>query len=94
MRGLENHKCALWKLDNENKGSFNGKYKIDHIIEFCIFRDDNIKNLQALCISYYTNNFLNHLLIMQLANKNTKNNEYCIIVDKFEKYRKYLFRLS
>jgi len=48
---LENYSCPLWK--NEiSPGNFDESgYEIDHIEEFAISQNDNIDNLQALCIS-------------------------------------------
>lgn len=41
------YKCLLWK---HNKGYFdNSGYQIDHIIEYCISKNNHISNLQALC---------------------------------------------
>ena len=41
------YKCLLWKY---NKGKFDDAgYHIDHIIEYCISKNNHISNLQALC---------------------------------------------
>src|SRR5437868_14377951 len=51
LKGLENYSCPLWKIDGENRGSFDeAGYEIDHIEEFSISKNNNIKNLQALCL--------------------------------------------
>ena len=48
---VEDYECPLWHKI-ENKGCFDESgYEIDHKVEHCISRDDNIKNLQALCKS-------------------------------------------
>src|ERR1044071_8411257 len=50
LRGLANYECPLWNKNGENKGSFDESgYEIDHIKEYSISKNDNIKNLQALC---------------------------------------------
>ena len=49
IKGLNDYECLLWKSD-DLKGSFDGSgYQIDHIEEFCISRNNDINNLQALC---------------------------------------------
>ena len=48
IRGLEDYDCVMWKL---YEGSFDEScYEIDHITERCIGGDNDIKNLQALCL--------------------------------------------
>lgn len=52
LKGLEGYECNLWKLNDENKGSFDESgYEIDHINEHCKTGDDSEENLQALCKS-------------------------------------------
>lgn len=47
---LINYKCPLWR--NNGDGSFDeAGYEIDHIEEYSINQNDNINNLQALCLS-------------------------------------------
>ncbi len=82
LRGLENYNCPLWQINGENKGCFDrAGYEIDHVIEHCISKDDDMENLQALCImchSVKTKKFNiknnkkkeNHGLVV--TNKNTK----------------------
>ncbi len=50
LKGMGDYKCHLWKLEGDDKGSFdeNG-YDIDHIEEFSVSHNDNDENLQALC---------------------------------------------
>ena len=51
IKGLDNYECLLWKVD-DLKGSFDASgYDIDHIEEFCINKNNNEDNLQALCNS-------------------------------------------
>ena len=41
------YKCLLWK---HNKGKFDDAgYQIDHIVEYCISKNNQKSNLQALC---------------------------------------------
>ena len=41
------YECLLWKY---RKGKFDESgYEFDHVIEFCLTKDNNINNLQALC---------------------------------------------
>lgn len=48
--GLSDYDCPLWKIDGNNRGSFDESgYHIDHIIEHCLTGDDSEGNLQALC---------------------------------------------
>jgi len=51
---VPNYCCPLWQNKNRN-GSFGEEgFHIDHIKEFCISHDDNITNLQALCVSCHS----------------------------------------
>ncbi len=51
LTGLGNYECPLWK-GGDHKGIFDiSGYDIDHVIEWSISKDDNLDNLQALCIS-------------------------------------------
>ena len=55
ISGLENYKCPLWQLVENNKGSFDESgYEIDHIVEHSISGNDKINNLQALCKMCHT----------------------------------------
>ena len=60
IEGMDDYKCLLWRLD-DLRGSFDASgYEIDHIEEFCINKNNEEKNLQALCHSchaYKTRNF-------------------------------------
>ncbi len=60
QKGLEDYKCILWQL---YEGSFDEcGYEIDHISEFSLHQDDDINNLQALCVSCHrvkTKRFMN-----------------------------------
>src|SRR5579863_9979847 len=51
--GLNGYKCPLWmKYDASLRGCFDESgYEIDHVVEHSISKDDNDKNLQALCVS-------------------------------------------
>jgi len=50
LDGIGTYKCPLW--NGENKGSFDESgYEIDHKIEHCLTKNDDINNLQALCKS-------------------------------------------
>ena len=51
---VENYSCPLWE-HKTRKGSFGEEgYHIDHIKEFCISKNDDITNLQALCVSCHS----------------------------------------
>lgn len=51
---VENYSCPLWE-NKTRKGSFGEEgYHIDHIKEFCISKNNDIKNLQALCVSCHS----------------------------------------
>jgi len=51
---LEDYDCPLWACE-EKKGSFDKSgYAIDHIKEFSVTKDNDISNLQALCVSCHT----------------------------------------
>src|SRR5579872_3534362 len=58
--GIEDYQCPLWK--NNGDGVFDESgYNIDHINEHSLTQNDNIKNLQALCLMCHglkTNNFV------------------------------------
>jgi hypothetical protein len=62
LKGLDNYKCPLWEKGGKNAGSFDATgYEIDHIIEWSVTKNDNIDNLQALCImchKYKTKKFM------------------------------------
>ncbi|VBB17546.1 hypothetical protein YASMINEVIRUS_8 [Yasminevirus sp. GU-2018] len=50
LLGLESYLCPLWQRKSGNEGCFDqAGYEIDHIEEFSVSGNDNIKNLQALC---------------------------------------------
>jgi hypothetical protein len=50
LQGLEIYNCPLWSQDSDVRGNFNESgYEIDHVTEWSLTKDDNIKNLQALC---------------------------------------------
>lgn len=50
---LNDYKCPLWL--REGDGSFDeAGYEIDHIMEFCLSKNCNQDNLQALCMSCHT----------------------------------------
>jgi len=50
LRGLDGYKCPLWQIPGRNQGCFDESgYEIDHIIEYCISKNDSVKNLHALC---------------------------------------------
>ncbi len=50
LKGMGDYKCHLWKLEGDDKGSFDETgYDIDHIEEFSVSHNDNDENLQALC---------------------------------------------
>jgi len=47
---ITNYECPLWNGNRD--GSFDESgYEIDHITEFSLTQDDNVDNLQALCLS-------------------------------------------
>lgn len=47
---IQNYKCPLWR--NNGDGSFDeAGYEIDHIEEYSISQNNNMDNLQALCLS-------------------------------------------
>ncbi len=47
---ITNYECPLWNANRD--GSFDESgYEIDHITEFSLTQDDNVDNLQALCLS-------------------------------------------
>jgi len=49
---IGDYSCPLWKNDD---GIFDrAGYEIDHVIEFCLTKDNNIDNLQALCPMCHT----------------------------------------
>lgn len=51
LRGLEGYLCPFWLIEKD-KGSFDiSGYEIDHVIEYAISENDNLDNLQALCIN-------------------------------------------
>jgi len=50
LRGLDGYKCPLWQIPGRNQGCFDESgYEIDHIVEYCVSKDDSVKNLHALC---------------------------------------------
>jgi|SRR5579872_4995091 len=53
LRGLEGYDCPLWKLsDPLIRGNFDEScYEIDHIVEVALGGNNDIENLQALCLS-------------------------------------------
>ncbi len=46
------YKCLLWKYENGNFD--NAGYQFDHIDEFCITKNNNENNIQALCPSCHS----------------------------------------
>jgi len=71
LTGLENYDCPLWKINDDDKGSFDeSSYEIDHIIEHCISKNDNENNLQALCKNCHV---VKTKRFMQRKNKDIKN---------------------
>lgn len=75
LSGLEGYNCILWKINGDEKGSFDESgYEIDHIVEFCKSKNDKEENLQALCIACHkvkTKRFL-----MSESSESPKNNNY------------------
>lgn len=50
LYGIDNYRCLLWKASGD--GSFDrAGYIIDHIIDYSLFSEFNISDLQALCPS-------------------------------------------
>jgi hypothetical protein len=50
LKGLKDFDCPYWMISGENQGLFDESgYEIDHIEEHCISKNDDEKNLQALC---------------------------------------------
>jgi hypothetical protein len=72
--GLGDYVCPLWKINDEDKGIFDDSgYEIDHITEFCISHNDDVKNLQALCKSCHavkTKNFMRNKKHVKHESKN------------------------
>lgn len=72
LKGLCNYECPLWK-NNDNNGSFDKSgYEIDHIIEFCISKDNSDENLQALCSMCHR--MKTKLFMMSKPSKQNKSN--------------------
>ena len=51
LKGIENYTCPLWDKKNYAGRFDEAGYEIDHIEEFCLNGNDDIENLQALCVS-------------------------------------------
>ena len=79
IRGLENYECPLWTKSNDNKGCFDESgYEVDHIIEWSKSKNNNEKNLQALCKSCHsvkTKRFLNKSRKKSTDDDNDSSNE-------------------
>lgn len=51
LPGLERYHCQLWSIDGPDKGKFRESgHDIDHIVEFSVSGNNDISNLQALCV--------------------------------------------
>lgn len=88
LYGLSGYECPLWKNKGKNHGSFDESgYDIDHINEFCISKDDNEDNLQALCKcchSVKTKRFMANRIIPNKKMNHKKNCEcdYCCLLSE------------
>jgi len=52
LRGLEGYNCIMWQYRD---GCFDeATYHIDHIVEHSLTQNNEISNLQALCLNCHT----------------------------------------
>jgi hypothetical protein len=85
--GLNDYECPLWGLSGHNKGSFDKSgYEIDHIKEWSVTQNDDLENLQALCLMCHrvkTKNFTMNLTTQTIVNeKNTTKKTKRVVILK------------
>lgn len=88
LSGLDNYQCPLWKINSENRGSFDESgYEIDHIVEHCVSKNDSEENLQALCKLCHT---VKTKLFLSNRNKKKKLPQKETINNKLKSYLEQL----
>lgn len=61
LYNLGEYQCLLWEMPYRNGRFDKAGYKVDHIIEYCLTKNNDISNLQLLCPlchSMKTSNFM------------------------------------
>jgi len=79
---VKNYSCPLWE-NKGRQGSFGEEgYHIDHIKEFCVSKNDDITNLQALCVSCHSVKTKRFVIPYMSKQKNKQNMKKTAIDNK------------